>query len=75
LNIIYKKAFLDNKKLEKIIDFNYNSLSSCKINELRILIKKLFLLKNEMMHFIKNLQNFINLEVIESAWKTFMDDF
>lgn len=27
------------------------------------------------MHFIKNLSIFISIEVIESSWKEFMDEF
>lgn len=38
------------------------------------MIKSLFLLQHEMVHFTKNLQVFLNIEVIESAWKEFLEE-
>ena len=32
------------------------------------------LLRHEMIHFITNIHNYIMVEVLESAWKVFVDE-
>ncbi len=52
-----------------------NQYISRDFRNLREQFLKCNLLRNEMHHFIKQFLNYIMLEAIETAWKTFLENF
>lgn len=45
-----------------------------KIRGMKDVFHKFNLYHHEMVHFVSNIHNYIMVEVLESAWKIFLDD-